>query len=155
MSDVISPTKRASLGWLGFLIGGFAFLLVLITFSAGPFSPQKSVAVSLGELTVEIAKAAKNSMEGQAQPTAEVVVKNIDDYIKIAIAALSGMAVLLGMAGLIRHEQKRIAMSGIVLGLLTIGIQILTYSILLIAGSLLIASAVYASGDVLDSLLDN
>ncbi|MGC9420775.1 MAG: hypothetical protein ACP5EN_17555, partial [Rhodovulum sp.] len=60
MSDT-APAPRAVLGWLGFATGAAALILTIVVFWAGPFAPQQTAGVSLGELAAEIAKSAARS----------------------------------------------------------------------------------------------
>ncbi|MDX5384114.1 MAG: hypothetical protein LPJ92_13860, partial [Rhodobacterales bacterium] len=112
MSDT-SPIARAPLGWSGFAAGAAALILTLVLFWAGPFAPQQSAGVSIGELAAEIAKSAARSVAGQPQPAPVPVPRTIDDHLAVAVGVLAGLAVVLGVASLIRHEHKRAALSGI------------------------------------------
>ena len=146
MSDTPS-NPQAVLGWLGFVVGGAALIVTLVFFWAGPFAPQQSTGVSIGELTAEIAKSAARSVAGQPQPEPTAPPLNIDDYIEIAVGTLAGIAIVLGVAALVRHEQKRAAVSGIALGGLAIGVQLFTYTVMMIVGALVISAIIYALRD--------
>ncbi len=80
----------------------------------------------------------------------------IDDYLEIGVGILAGLAIVIGVAAFIRHEQKRVAVSGIALGGLAVGIQLFTYTIMLIVGGLVIAALIYslrdAFGDIFGGL---
>lgn len=149
----------ATLGWTGFAIGAAALILAFVTFWAGPFAPQQSTGVSVGELAAEIAKSAARSVAGQPQPEPAVPPRTLDDYIEIAVGALAAVAIVLGTAALVRHEQKRAAISGIALGGLAIGFQLFTFTVMMIAGALVIASVIYAMrdafGDIFGGLFGN
>ncbi|WP_300549107.1 hypothetical protein [Roseovarius sp.] len=146
MSDT-SSNPQTVLGWLGFAIGGAALILTLVIFWAGPFAPQQSAGVSIGELTAEIAKSAARSVTGQPQPEPTVRPFDLDDYIEIAVGTLAGIAIVFGVAALVRHEQKRAAVSGIALGGLAIGVQLFAYTIMMIVGALVICAIIYALRD--------
>ncbi len=146
MSDT-SPIARAPLGWSGFAAGAAALILTLVLFWAGPFAPQQSAGVSIGELAAEIAKSAARSVAGQPQPAPVPVPRTIDDHLAVAVGVLAGLAVVLGVASLIRHEHKRAALSGIGLGAAAIGIQLFAYAIMMIAGAVVIFGIVYALRD--------
>ena len=151
MSDN-SSIARAPLGWSGFAAGAAALILTLVLFWAGPFAPQQSAGVSIGELAAEIAKSAARSVAGQPQPGPVAIPRTIDDYLEIAVAVLAGLAVVLGVASLIRHEHKRAALSGVGLGVAAIGIQLFAYAIMMIAGVVVIASTIYAMRDTLGDI---
>lgn len=140
------PT-RAVLGWSGFATGAFALVFTLVLVWAGPFAPQQSAGVSLGELAAEIAASAARSLAGQPQPAPVAAPHDIDDYLNVGVAALAGLAIVLGVAALVRHEQKRAAISGIALGLLAVGVQLFAFAIMMIVGALVIAAMIYALRD--------
>lgn len=125
-------------GWSGFVIGAIAFVLAVAILWSGPFAPQQSAGVSLGELAVEIGKSAIRKSSGMAQPAPEPVVRNIDDYLKIGIGVLGAAALILGALGLIRHEPKRPAIAAISFGGGTILLQLFVMAIFAIAGAIVI-----------------
>jgi|LNFM01.1.fsa_nt_gb hypothetical protein len=151
MSDT-QTIPPAPLGWSGFATGAVALILTLVVFWAGPFGPQQAAGVSIGELAAEIAKSATRSVTGQAQPAPVALPRTIDDYLNIAVGTLAGIAIALGVAALIRHEHKRAAVSGIALGLLAVGVQLFTYTIMLLVGALVISAIVYALRDVFEGI---
>lgn len=63
------------------------------------------------------------------------------------MGTLAGIAIVLGVAALVRHEQKRAAVSGIALGGLAIGVQLFTYTVMMIVGALVISAIIYALRD--------
>ncbi len=154
--NVTTSAPTATLGWLGFATGAAALILTLVIFWAGPFAPQQTAGVSLGELAADIAKSAARSVAGQPQPEPAAQPRNIDDYLEIGVGILAGLAIVIGVAAFIRHEQKRVAVSGIALGGLAVGIQLFTYTIMLIVGGLVIAALIYslrdAFGDIFGGL---
>ena len=133
-----APGPSSTLAWLGFIVGSAALMLTLLVFWAGPFAPQQTAGVTLGELATDIAKAAARSVAGQAQPEPVSQPWTIDDYLEIGVGLLAGLAIVTGVAALIRHENKRAAVSGIALGSLAIGIQLFAWSIMMIVGGLVI-----------------
>lgn len=146
MAETIPP-PRATLGWSGFAIGAAALILTLVVFWGGPFAPQQSAGVSLGELAADIAQAAARSVAGQPQPEPAASPLDIDDYLRIAAGALAGLAIAFGAAALIRHEAKRAAVSGIALGGLAVGMQFFAWTIMLIVGACVISAILYALRD--------
>lgn len=149
----ISDSPRAILGWSGFAMGAVALLLTLVVFWAGPFAPQHSTGISLGELAADIAQSAARSVAGQPQPDPVSPPRNIDDYLEILVGVVAGVAVVLGVAALVRHEHKRAAISGIALGGLAIGVQLFAYTVMMIAGALVVSAVVYALRDVFGDIL--
>ena len=155
MTDAASKS-RATVGWLGFAVGAAALVLTLLVFWAGPFAPQQSTGVSVGELATEIARSAARSVAGQPQPEPTAPPRDMDDYLEIAVGTLAGIAIVLGVAALVRHEQPRAAISGIALGGLAVGIQLFTYTIMLIIGGLIVSAIIFslrdAFGDIFGDL---
>lgn len=143
-----APAPAATFGWLGFFTGAAALMLTLIVFWAGPFAPQQATGVSLGELAAEVAKSAARSVTGQAPPAPEARPWTIDDTLDLVVGALAGLAIVLGVAAFVRHERRRAALSGIALGGLAVGIQLFAWSIMLIAGALVIIGVMAALRDV-------
>lgn len=142
-----APVPRAILGWSGFVTGAAALMFTLIVFWAGPFAPQQDAGVTLGELAADIAKSAARSVAGQPQPAPAAPVRDIDDYLQVAVGALAGLAIILGTAAMIRHETRRAAMSGIALGGLAVGLQLFAWTIMMVVGALVIGSIIYALRD--------
>ena len=152
-----APAAAATFGWLGFFTGAAALILTLVVFWAGPFAPQQTAGVTLGELAAEVAKSAARSVTGQAQPAPAAQPWTIDDTLEVAVGTLAGLAVVLGVAAFVRHERRRAALSGIALGGLAIGVQFFAWSVLMIAGVLVIAGVMAALrgvfGDLFGGLL--
>jgi hypothetical protein len=142
-----APAPGATLGWLGFAVGAAALILTLVIFWAGPFAPQQTAGVSLGELAADIAKSAARSVAGQPQPQPVAPPRTIDDHLEIGVGALAGLAIVIGVASLVRHESQRAALSGIALGGLAVGFQLFTWSIMMIVGALVIMGIMVALRD--------
>lgn len=138
------PVFPAPFGWAGFATGATALLLTLILLWAGPFAPQQPASVTIGELAAEIAKSAARSVSGQPQPAAAINPRDIDDLLNIAVAVLSGAAIIFGAAAFIRHENKRAAVSGVALGMVAITIQLFAFTVMMVAGALVLAAIVYS-----------
>ncbi|HKL55853.1 MAG: hypothetical protein ACX93P_12520 [Roseovarius sp.] len=141
---------KATLGWLGFVTGSLALMITIVIFWAGPFAPQQSAGVTLGELAAEMAKSAARSVAGQPQPAPPAPVapmRNIDDYLAVGVGLLAGLAIVTGIASFIRHERRRVALSGVTLGGLAVGFQLFTWMVMLIAGVIVITTLVYTMRD--------
>lgn len=147
MTDT-SEIPRSILGWCGFAMGAVALLLTLVVFWAGPFAPQQTTGVSLGELAADIAQSAARSVVGEPQPEPVSPTRDLDDYLQILVGVVAGVAIVLGVAALVRHEHKRAAVSGIALGGLAIGVQLFAYTIMMIACVIVVSAVVYALKDV-------
>lgn len=145
-------TPRATLGWLGFAMGAAALVLTIVVFWAGPFGPQQTAGVTLGELAADIAKSAARSVSGQPQPTPVTPARDIDDYLEIGVAALAGLAIVLGAAAFVRGERRRAAASGIALGGLAVAFQLFTWTVMLIVGGLALSMMIYTLRDTLGDI---
>ena len=151
MSDS-TAAPAATFGWIGFATGGAALILTLVIFWAGPFAPQQTAGVSLGELAADIAKSAARSVAGQPQPEPVARSRTIDDHLEIGVAVLAGVAIVLGVASLIRHERRRAAVSGIALGGLAVAIQLFAWSVAMIVGALVIVAVMASLRDTLGDI---
>ncbi|PCD77886.1 hypothetical protein CLN94_00775 [Pseudothioclava arenosa] len=126
--------------------------MTIVVFWAGPFAPQQSAGVSLGELAADIAKSAARSVAGKPQPAPMAPARDIDDYLNIGVGVLAGIAIVIGVASIIRNEHKPAALSGIALGGLAVGFQLFAWTVMLVVGALLISSIIYALRDSLGDL---
>ena len=141
-----APRPRPVAGLAGFALGAAALLLVLVQFWAGPFSPQQSAGVSLGELAAEVRDSALREMRGAPQPAPEPVPWDIDRVLSAVAAVLAGLAVVSALYGLIRHEAKRPAVAGMALGASAILFQVFSVMVLALAGAIVVAALVHAVG---------
>lgn len=55
-------------------------------FWAGPFAPQQSARVSLGELAAEVGQSAVRKVIGMKQPDPKPIQRDIDDFLSIGSA---------------------------------------------------------------------
>ena len=143
-------TQTPVLGWTGFSIGAVALLLALTHHYGGPFVPQQTVGVSLGEIAADMAKSAARSMIGADQPAPEMRPWDTDRYLALGVAILSALAAVLGIAGLIRQEQWRPAIGAVVLASSVILFQLFAWAVLVIAGVIIIAAFIHSFGDFFD-----
>jgi formate-dependent nitrite reductase membrane component NrfD len=98
-------------------------------------------------MAADMAQSAARAAMGQEAAPPAPIARTIDDYLKIGISLLAGLAVILGLVSFIRHEAKRAALSGIALGGMAIGFQLFTWGIMMLAGTLVIMALVYAMRD--------
>jgi hypothetical protein len=148
-----SLAPAAPLGWVGFLTGAVARVLTIVTFWAGPLAPQQTPGVTLGELAADIAASAARSVAGQPQPAAVMPARDVGDWIAVGVGALAGLAMVLGLAAVLRRERTRVAVSGVVLGGLAVGFQLFNWAVMMAAGALVVAALVYALRDSLGDTL--
>ncbi len=146
---VTTPTAPTRAGFIGFALGGAALLLVLITFVAGPFAPQQSVGVSLGDIAAEAGKATLRNWLGMEQPAAEAPAWTIDRILRVVSISLAVFAVLCGAFGYFRRERRDIAAWAVGLGSSAMILQFFSSALMIILGVVIICALIYALGDFL------
>jgi len=139
-------------GWIGFVTASVALMAALFVFWAGPFAPQQSTGVSLGELAAEIGKSTLRSAADLEQPEPAARVRDIDDFLKIGVALLGGLAIILAAVGLLRHETKRPAIAGITIGVGAILFQFFAFAFFAFMGVLVIMALLNSFSDVFTGL---
>ena len=147
-----SQERSSTIGWTSFAIGTVALFAALFVFWAGPFAPQQSSGVSLGELAAEIGKSAARSMLGAEQPAPAPVARDIDDYLQIAVSMIGALAVVSGIFAFVRHESPRPAIAGVVLGVGAIVFQFFAMAFFAVLGVLIIMALLHSLGDTFSSI---
>ena len=133
---------RPVLGALSFVVGAATLLLVLVHFWSGPFAPQADVSVSIGEIAADIRQSALRALAGEAQPAPEALPWDFDRVLKAIAGGLAGLSVILAAGAVLRHESRRPAIAGAILGGGAILFQLFTWAILMIAGALILTAIV-------------
>ena len=141
-----APAPSPIAGWFAFALGAASLILVLVHFWSGPFAPQQSTGVSIGELAGEIKDSAIRSLKGEEQPAPVAAPWDIDRVLKAVAAVLTGGAVILGLVSILRHEPYRIGTYGAALGIGAILFQLFTWTIMAIIGGLIIIAIVESLG---------
>ncbi len=142
------------LGWSGFTFGALALLAAVALFWAGPFAPQQTAGVSLGELAAETMKSAARNVAGLEQPEPAAVPRDLDDYLQIAVGLIGGLAVVLGAAGLARHEARRPAIAATVLGGAAILFQFFAWYAMALLGVLVIMALMNSLSEAFGGIFD-
>ena len=146
---ITRPTAPTRAGLIGFALGGAALLLVLVTFVAGPFAPQQSVGVSLGEIAAEAGKASLRNWFGLEQPDAQTSAWTIDRVLRVVSISLAVFAILCGACGYFRRERRDIAAWAVGLGTSAVILQFFSSALMIILGVVIICALIYALGDFL------
>ena len=149
MTQQVSPSPRPIAGYAGFALGALTLIVVLVHFWAGPFAPQQRVSISVGEVAAEIRQAAKMALTGAPQPAPEAPEWDIDHVIDVSSATLAGLAIVVGLLGIVRHEPRRPAAGGIALGLSAVTFQLFTWMVLLIVGAFIFYAIIENVGGIL------
>ena len=153
MTDIsASDVQRPVFGWIGFATASAAFMAALFVFWAGPFAPQQSTGVSLGELATEIGKSTLRAAAGLDQPEPVTQARDLDDHLRIAVAMLGGLAIVLSAIGFLRHERRRPAIAGITIGIGAILFQFFAFAFLAFLGVLIIMALLNSFSDVFAGL---
>ncbi len=147
-ADTITHARPVA-GYFGFAFGALALLLVLVHFWAGPFAPQQRAGVTIGEIAGDIREAAVRKLKGEPQPKAVPAKWDADRIVKLVAAVLAGLAVVTGVAGLVRRETWRPAAAGIAFGVSAVTFQIFTWTILVLVGAVILYAIINNIGEIL------
>ena len=131
---------KIKFGVIGIAVGAVSLLMALVHFWAGPFSPQPTFETSIAETAVEIRDAAVRSLRGEAPPPKKRAEWDLDRIIQTATAFLGGLAIVLAVIGLVKHEPKRQIAGAATLGVGAIAFQFLSWFALVLVGAILIAA---------------
>ncbi len=138
--------SKSKFGFTGIALGSIALLMALIHFYAGPFAPQPSLEETVANKAVAIKEATIAKLKGEEIKKAPVVASlDTDKILNIAIAALGGLAFILGILGYALKEPLRVAGGAAILGGSAIAFQFLTLALGAIIIVILVA-AVLTSG---------
>ncbi len=132
---------------IGIALGSAGLLLALVSFWAGPFSPQPSIETTVGEKVASIRSAALDALKGKEVEKKFVDPSwDLDKTIQVVTALLGGLAVVLGVAGYAKSEPKRIAGGAAALGVSAIAFQFIAMYAMALLVVLLIAAALQSVG---------
>ncbi|MBO9423542.1 MULTISPECIES: hypothetical protein [Stappiaceae] len=134
---------------IGLLFGGCALLIVLFHFGAGPLDPQPTIGQTIGETAADIRQSAVRALKGEPQPEPEAQPWSLDRLLKTLGPILGGAAILLGTLAYVLREDRRLAASAIGIGAFAIGFQLFTWTILMVAGVILLFGIMYNLGSIL------
>ena len=143
MTSDTSIQTRPIAGFFGFALGALALILVLVHFWAGPFAPQQRASVTVGEIAGEIREAAIRKLKGTPQPKPVPAKWDSDRILKLVAAVLAGLAVVTSVAALVRREAWRPAVAGIALGTSAVAFQVFTWTILVLAGAIILYAIIH------------
>ncbi len=139
-------------GWIGFCLAAMALFAALFVFWAGPFAPQQSTGVSLGELAAEIGKSTLRAAAGLEQPEPVAQTRDLDDFLQIGVAMLGGLAIVVSVIGILRHERMRPAIAGVAIGIGAILFQFFAFAFFAFLGVLAIMALLNSFSDVFSGL---
>ncbi|WP_170360409.1 hypothetical protein [Ruegeria arenilitoris] len=153
MTDMTAAdTGNPVFGWAGFCLAALALFAALFVFWAGPFAPQQSTGVTLGELAAELGKSTLRAAAGMEQPAAVAPTRDLDDFLQIGVAMLGGLAIVVSVIGILRHEKRRPAIAGVVIGTGAILFQFFAMAFFAFLGALVIMALLNSFSDVFSGL---
>ncbi|WP_425084808.1 hypothetical protein [Ruegeria profundi] len=153
MTDITATeTANPVFGWTGFCLAAMALFAALFVFGAGPFAPQQSTGVSLGELAAELGKSTLRAAAGLEQPEPVAQTRDLDDFLQIGVAMLGGLAIVVSVIGILRHERMRPAIAGVSIGVGAILFQFFAMAFFAFLGALVIMALLHSFSDVFGSL---
>ncbi|WP_298851662.1 hypothetical protein [uncultured Ruegeria sp.] len=153
MTDIpVTDNANPVFGWVGFCIASLALFAALLAFWAGPFAPQQSTGVSLGELAAEIGKSTLRAAAGMEQPAPVAHARDLDDFLRIGVAMMGGLAIVISVIGILRHEKRRPAVAGMVIGTGAILFQFFAFAFFAFLGVLVIMAFLHSFSDFFTGL---
>ncbi len=147
-----ADTCNPVFGWAGFMLAALALFAALFVFWAGPFAPQQSTGVTLGELAAELGKSTLRAAAGTEQPAPVAPTRDLDDFLQIGVAMLGGLAIVVSVIGILRHEKRRPAIAGVVIGTGAILFQFFAMAFFAFLGALVIMALLNSFSDVFSGL---
>lgn len=152
MSTTLETPRNSVAGMAAFFVGAAALLIILVHHFGGPFNPQQEIGITIGEIAGDIKNAAIAKVTGTPLPTAEPKPEFIDydRILRIVGAAGGALAVILGLFGLIRHEDRKPAVYAVGLGIGAIAFQWVSWVVMLICGLVLLISILNSMTSIFD-----
>jgi len=137
MSEV-AAVNRSWWSMAGMAFGAVALVLALFLHGAGPLDPQPTIGQSIGEIAADIGKSAMRGLKGEPQPAPEARAWSLDRILSTSAYVLGGVAVILGVLGFVFRERRRLAFAAVSIGGVAIGFQLFVWTVMIIAGVILI-----------------
>lgn len=147
MSDLANTRPWA--GTTGLVIGAIALVLVMVHFWGGPFEPQPTIGQVIGETAADIRISAVRALKGEPQPAPQAQTWGIDRTLQTAGPVLAAAAIVCGILGFILRENRRVVVGAAGLGALALGFQVFTWTVLMIAGVILLIGIMSNLGSIL------
>lgn len=117
-------SKKSKYGRIGIAVGGGAFLLGLVHFWAGPFSPEPTIEMVLAEKSGSIWGSALDVLKGKESIQQQQTVQwDKDKVVEVVTAVFGGLAFVLGVFGYAAKESLRIVGVATALGINAIAFQ--------------------------------
>jgi hypothetical protein len=151
MPDTQMPWAGLGWGHVAMGTGALALALAMLHVFGGPFAPQPSVGISVGEIAGEMRAAALRAVNGEPQPAPVPRGWDADRILALAGPLVGVLAILLSMVATLRRDGLRLAGYGAALGVGAIVFQMVWWIALLIAGTILLVAIIQNIGEILGS----
>jgi len=138
---------KSKLGLIGIGVGAAALLLALISFWAGPFSPQPTLETTVAEKAASIRHAAIEALKGKEVKKSYTKSNwDTDKVIDVIIPVTSVLAILLGLFSFITKGPTHIAGGAAALGVSAIAFQFIAMYAMALLVVLLICAVLGSLG---------
>lgn len=122
-----------------FALGTMALMMVSIVMFAGPFAPQQSPGITLGELAAAMRAFATGETAATAT-SAQPRGWDIDRVLQLIIPVLAVLSIAMAVFAKLRQEPGKLAKWSAAIGAVALVVQFLWWLALLIAGVVLLVS---------------
>ena len=124
--------NNTKFSFFGIGIGAIAFLMAIIHFWYGPFSPPPVEESSFAKKSAAIKQATIALFKGEKPAKPEPTRFDIDKAFDLVTAIIGGLAILLGVFGFAKNEPLRAAGSAAVIGASAMAFQYLVIALSMI-----------------------
>ncbi len=130
---------KFSFAILGQLLGGFALLLALVHFWAGPITPTPSLEQTVAEKVSSVREAALGALKGERfQEVDQTPRFDADRIAHILVAVCGGLALIFASIAFSRREPSRLVIVATVLGVAAITFQLFSFYVMMILAAVFI-----------------
>lgn len=116
-------TRNTRFGFIGIGFGSVALLLALLHFWAGPFSATPTLETTIADKAASIRTATLKALKGEEYREVAKSSWNTDKVVNVMTAVFGGLALILSIFALAKHEPKRVVIGGAFLGVSAIAFQ--------------------------------
>ena len=116
--------QNSILSTIGIGLGAIALLMAFIHFWAGPFAIEPPIQQAVSEKAIALKEATIAALTGE-ESIKENTQRDIDEILKIIIAALAGLAIIFGVVGYAKKEPIHVSSGAVFLGIGAIVFQLL------------------------------
>lgn len=151
MSEAVTD-KTSWSGLAGIMFGAIALVMALFLHGAGPLDPQPTVGQSIGEIAADIRQSAIRGLKGEPQPAPQAQPWSLDRILETSAYVLGGLAIILGVLSFVLKENRRYATAAVGIGGVAIGFQLFVWTVMIIAGVVIIGYIIANLGEILGGI---